>query len=123
MIYYLSSLIYDLIHLRLDGLFSAKDFPGIVIAEEQEWRNCVEGSTAVVNLAGLPISTRWSPEVSFFFHVRPLNFDACSFLHGYLCLLCRSRKRLRTAESVSPLKLVITVFYDLTVAPKASHID
>lgn len=45
---------------------AAKDFPGIVIAEEREWRDCIQGSTAVVNLAGLPISTRWSPEVSFF---------------------------------------------------------
>ena len=45
---------------------AAKDFPGIVIAEEGEWRDCIQGSTAVVNLAGLPISTRWSPEVSFF---------------------------------------------------------
>lgn len=42
---------------------AVKDFPGLVIAEEPEWRNCIEGSTAVVNLAGMPISTRWSPEV------------------------------------------------------------
>lgn len=40
-----------------------------MIAEESEWKNCVQGSTAVVNLAGLPISTRWSPEVSFFLHL------------------------------------------------------
>lgn len=40
-----------------------KEFPGIVIAEEPEWKNCIEGSTAVVNLAGTSISTRWSYEV------------------------------------------------------------
>jgi len=42
---------------------TAKDFPGIKIAEEPEWKDSVQGSTGVVNLAGLPISTRWSPEV------------------------------------------------------------
>ncbi|GFQ08875.1 epimerase family protein sdr39u1 homolog chloroplastic [Phtheirospermum japonicum] len=42
--------------------FPVKDYPRIVIAEEAEWRNCIQGSTVVVNLAGLPISTRWSPE-------------------------------------------------------------
>ncbi|XP_019083450.1 PREDICTED: epimerase family protein SDR39U1 homolog, chloroplastic-like isoform X3 [Camelina sativa] len=46
-----------------EQIFPAKDFPGIVIAEEPDWKNCVQGSTAVVNLAGLPISTRWSPEI------------------------------------------------------------
>lgn len=40
-----------------------KNFPGIVIAEEAGWKDCIEGSNAVVNLAGMPISTRWSPEV------------------------------------------------------------
>ncbi|GER55257.1 NAD(P)-binding Rossmann-fold superfamily protein [Striga asiatica] len=40
-----------------------REYPGIVIAEEADWKNCIQGSTAVVNLAGLPISTRWSPEV------------------------------------------------------------
>nr|GFA36894.1 epimerase family protein SDR39U1 homolog, chloroplastic [Tanacetum cinerariifolium] len=40
-----------------------KDFPGIVIAEEPQWKDCIQGSTGVVNLAGLPISTRWSPEI------------------------------------------------------------
>lgn len=44
--------------------FVAKDFPGLVIAEEPEWRDCIYGSNAVVNLAGTPISTRWSSEVS-----------------------------------------------------------
>lgn len=40
------------------------DFPGIVLAEEPEWKDSIHGSNAVVNLAGMPISTRWSPEVS-----------------------------------------------------------
>ncbi|CAL5417000.1 unnamed protein product [Camellia sinensis] len=39
-----------------------RDFPGIVIAEEPEWKDCIQGSNAVVNLAGMPMSTRWSPE-------------------------------------------------------------
>ncbi|KAL7209388.1 hypothetical protein ACSBR1_031008 [Camellia fascicularis] len=38
-------------------------FPGIVIAEEPEWKDCIQGSNAVVNLAGMPISTIWSPEL------------------------------------------------------------
>ncbi|KAK4835905.1 hypothetical protein QYF36_016058 [Acer negundo] len=45
-------------------IFPAKVFPGIVIAEEPEWKDCIQGSTAVVNLAGMPISTRWSSEAS-----------------------------------------------------------
>ncbi|KAJ6310766.1 hypothetical protein OIU76_015476 [Salix suchowensis] len=44
-------------------IFPVKEFPGIVIAEERDWKDCIQGSNAVVNLAGLPISTRWSPEV------------------------------------------------------------
>lgn len=40
-----------------------KEFPGIVIAEEPEWKDSIRGSNGVVNLAGVPISTRWSPEV------------------------------------------------------------
>ncbi|CAK7329601.1 unnamed protein product [Dovyalis caffra] len=43
-------------------IFPVKDFPGIVIAEEREWKDCIQGSNAVVNLAGMPISTRWSPQ-------------------------------------------------------------
>ncbi|XP_071935362.1 epimerase family protein SDR39U1 homolog, chloroplastic-like [Coffea arabica] len=45
------------------AIFPAKQFPGIVFAEESEWKDCIQGSTAVVNLAGMPISTRWSPEI------------------------------------------------------------
>ncbi|KAB2635513.1 epimerase family protein SDR39U1-like [Pyrus ussuriensis x Pyrus communis] len=44
-------------------IFPVKDFPGIVIAEEPQWKDSIQGSTGVVNLAGLPISTRWSPEI------------------------------------------------------------
>lgn len=44
--------------------FVVKDFPGIVIADELEWKGCIQGSHGVVNLAGMPISTRWSSEVS-----------------------------------------------------------
>lgn len=61
-------------HIRLDIFPSilnfesflgntGKDFPGIVIADEPMWKNSIQGSNAVVNLAGTPISTRWSPEV------------------------------------------------------------
>ncbi|XP_031476068.1 epimerase family protein SDR39U1 homolog, chloroplastic [Nymphaea colorata] len=45
------------------SVFPAQEFPGIVIAEDPEWGNCIEGSSAIVNLAGMPISTRWSPEI------------------------------------------------------------
>ncbi|KAH9696602.1 Epimerase family protein SDR39U1-like [Citrus sinensis] len=38
-------------------------FPGVMIAEEPQWRDCIQGSTAVVNLAGTPIGTRWSSEI------------------------------------------------------------
>ncbi|XP_031284978.1 epimerase family protein SDR39U1 homolog, chloroplastic [Pistacia vera] len=44
-------------------IFPARVFPGLVIAEEPEWKDCIQGSTAVVNLAGMPISTRWSSEI------------------------------------------------------------
>lgn len=45
--------------------FLDKEFPGILIAEEGDWKKCIQGSSAVVNLAGMPISTRWSPEVCY----------------------------------------------------------
>ncbi|KAL2329021.1 hypothetical protein Fmac_022448 [Flemingia macrophylla] len=48
---------------KAETIFPAKDFPGIKIAEEPEWKDSIQGSTGVVNLAGLPISTRWSPEI------------------------------------------------------------
>ncbi|KAI5063105.1 hypothetical protein GOP47_0021652 [Adiantum capillus-veneris] len=43
--------------------FPASAYPGIEIAEEPQWAKLIQGSTAVVNLAGTPISTRWSSEV------------------------------------------------------------
>ncbi|MCO5546881.1 hypothetical protein L7F22_000318 [Adiantum nelumboides] len=43
--------------------FPAIAYPGIEIAEEPQWAKLIQGSTAVVNLAGTPISTRWSSEV------------------------------------------------------------
>ncbi|GMI74483.1 GIANT CHLOROPLAST 1 [Hibiscus trionum] len=45
---------------KAELIFPVKNFPGIKIAEEAGWKNCIEGSNAVVNLAGMPISTRWS---------------------------------------------------------------
>ncbi|CAO2813480.1 unnamed protein product [Amaranthus hypochondriacus] len=44
-------------------IFPVSKFPGIVVAEEPEWTDNIKGSSAVVNLAGTPISTRWSPEI------------------------------------------------------------
>ncbi|KAG6711799.1 hypothetical protein I3842_05G072000 [Carya illinoinensis] len=48
---------------KAELIFPVKDFPGIVIAEEPGWKDCIQGSDGVVNLAGLPISTRWSSEI------------------------------------------------------------
>ncbi|CAL1353695.1 unnamed protein product [Linum trigynum] len=48
---------------RAELIFPAREFPGIVIAEEVKWKDSIQSSNAVVNLAGLPISTRWSPEI------------------------------------------------------------
>ncbi|XP_066323058.1 epimerase family protein SDR39U1 homolog, chloroplastic isoform X1 [Miscanthus floridulus] len=45
------------------SVFPASTYPGLTIAEQGDWEACVRGSSAVVNLAGMPISTRWSPEV------------------------------------------------------------
>lgn len=44
-------------------IFPVNKFPGIVVAEEPEWKDSIRGSNAVVNLAGTPISTRWSSEI------------------------------------------------------------
>ncbi|PRQ24036.1 putative flavanone 4-reductase [Rosa chinensis] len=48
---------------KAELIFPVKDFPGIVIAEEPEWKDSIRGSTGVVNLAGMPISTRWTSEI------------------------------------------------------------
>ncbi|CAL5359191.1 unnamed protein product [Camellia sinensis] len=52
---------YRKMALKNQMLEKFRDFPGIVIAEEPEWKDCIQGSNAVVNLAGMPISTIWSP--------------------------------------------------------------
>ncbi|PON50036.1 Epimerase family protein SDR39U [Parasponia andersonii] len=48
---------------KAELIFPVRDFPGIKIAEEPEWKDCIQDSDGVVNLAGLPISTRWSSEI------------------------------------------------------------
>ncbi|KAB1224553.1 hypothetical protein CJ030_MR2G028501 [Morella rubra] len=48
---------------KAELIFPVKDFPEIVIAEEPEWKDSVHSSNGVVNLAGMPISTRWSSEI------------------------------------------------------------
>ncbi|KAJ7967247.1 epimerase family protein SDR39U1-like, chloroplastic [Quillaja saponaria] len=48
---------------KAELIFPVKDFPRIKIAEEPGWKDCIQGSNGVVNLAGLPISTRWSSEI------------------------------------------------------------
>ncbi|KAG9442916.1 hypothetical protein H6P81_018770 [Aristolochia fimbriata] len=48
---------------KAQSVFPVRNFPGLIIAEESEWGKCIQGSDAVVNLAGMPISTRWSPEI------------------------------------------------------------
>jgi len=42
---------------------AVKAYPGVEIAEESDWGQFIQGSTAVINLAGTPISTRWSSDV------------------------------------------------------------
>ncbi|XBI50857.1 hypothetical protein VPH35_114203 [Triticum aestivum] len=43
---------------------AASRYPGVTIADKEgDWERCIRDSTGVVNLAGMPISTRWSPEV------------------------------------------------------------
>lgn len=44
-------------------VFPVEKYPKVTVAEERDWKDCIEGSYAVVNLAGLPISTRWTPEI------------------------------------------------------------
>ncbi|XP_065867452.1 epimerase family protein SDR39U1 homolog, chloroplastic [Euphorbia lathyris] len=48
---------------KAELIFPVKDFPRIVVAAERDWGKSIEGSNAVVNLAGMPISTRWSSEI------------------------------------------------------------
>nr|CAB3448444.1 unnamed protein product [Digitaria exilis] len=55
---YITWFIDPLIHY-----IAASTYPGVTIAEQGDWEACVRASSAVVNLAGMPISTRWSPEI------------------------------------------------------------
>uniref|UniRef100_A0A0D9VN63 DUF1731 domain-containing protein n=1 Tax=Leersia perrieri TaxID=77586 RepID=A0A0D9VN63_9ORYZ len=48
---------------KAKSVFPASTCPGITIAEQGDWDKCIQSSTAVVNLAGMPISTRWSTEI------------------------------------------------------------
>jgi hypothetical protein len=41
-------------------------YPNLEVAEEANWAELIQGATGVVNLAGLPISRRWTPEVNSF---------------------------------------------------------
>ncbi|KAM0880783.1 hypothetical protein ACQ4PT_033343 [Festuca glaucescens] len=45
------------------SVFPSSAYPGVTVAEQGDWEQCIKSSNAVVNLAGMPISTRWSPEV------------------------------------------------------------
>ncbi|KAJ7541611.1 hypothetical protein O6H91_10G067300 [Diphasiastrum complanatum] len=45
------------------SLFSGNMYRRVIIAEENDWPQFVQGSTGVINLAGPPISTRWNAEV------------------------------------------------------------
>lgn len=46
-----------------------------MIAEELGWKDCIQGSDGVVNLAGMPISTRWFSEVSTYFQWILTSYD------------------------------------------------
>ncbi|XP_021738733.1 epimerase family protein SDR39U1 homolog, chloroplastic-like [Chenopodium quinoa] len=48
---------------KAQQIFPVNKFPGIVVAEEPQWKESIRDSNAVVNLAGTPISTRWSSEI------------------------------------------------------------
>ncbi|XP_073151722.1 epimerase family protein SDR39U1 homolog, chloroplastic-like [Henckelia pumila] len=45
------------------SFFPVEEFPNVVIAEQPEWKDSIQASTAVVNLAGHHIATKWTPEV------------------------------------------------------------
>lgn len=46
-------------------MFAERKYPGVKVGGESKWAELIKGSTGVVNLAGPPISTRWTPEVHF----------------------------------------------------------
>lgn len=62
---------------------TVKSFPEVTIAEEQEWGNSIQVSDAVVNLAGMPISTRWSPEVGWRFFLDCIPLPNHLLRHSY----------------------------------------
>jgi hypothetical protein len=45
------------------SVFPELRYPNLEVAEEANWAELIQGATGVVNLAGLPISRRWTPEV------------------------------------------------------------
>jgi uncharacterized protein (TIGR01777 family) len=45
------------------SVFPELRYPNLEVAEEANWAGLIQGATGVVNLAGLPISRRWTPEV------------------------------------------------------------
>lgn len=49
--------------------FSERKYPGVRVGGESKWAELIKGSTGVVNLAGPPISTRWTPQVQQFFNL------------------------------------------------------
>jgi uncharacterized protein YbjT (DUF2867 family) len=49
------------------SVFPEHRYPNLEVAEEANWVELIHGATGVVNLAGLPISRRWTPEVNSFY--------------------------------------------------------
>ncbi|KAL2642338.1 hypothetical protein R1flu_009925 [Riccia fluitans] len=45
------------------SIFPERLYKNVEIAEQADWAACIAGSTGVVNLAGTPISVRWTPEI------------------------------------------------------------
>ncbi|CAK9197261.1 unnamed protein product [Sphagnum troendelagicum] len=48
---------------KAQSVFPEHRYPNLEVAEEANWVELIHGATGVVNLAGLPISRRWTPEV------------------------------------------------------------
>ncbi|KAL3695729.1 hypothetical protein R1sor_009805 [Riccia sorocarpa] len=45
------------------SVFPERLYKNVAIAEQADWAACIAGSTGVVNLAGTPISVRWTSEI------------------------------------------------------------
>ncbi|KAA0033758.1 epimerase family protein SDR39U1-like protein [Cucumis melo var. makuwa] len=87
-------------------IFPAKEFPGIMIAEELGWKDCIQGSDGVVNLAGMPISTRWFSEVVSLISdapdaARPTVLVSATAVGYYLVCASSSLTQLSLSLSVS----------------------